>query len=143
MPSADRPSTDPSQERELHDRLEELGHRNAALAHAMAPDWGAAGPVDPGVAALFGLRASLAEERIELLVRWVDLLSRRLARSERQGRRVTGQLHRHEEALDLMAIALRELDDPYGLGEHLDERIAGDRERSEGFEPHGGPHDEP
>jgi hypothetical protein len=112
--------------RDLRDRLEDLARRNADLARVMeqAPGDGREG--DPRGAALIALRASLAEEQIAVLGRWVDLLTRRLTQSERRWCELADLVAGHEEGLRLVAAALKEIDDPYGFGESLDERIGTD-----------------
>lgn len=108
---------------DLHSRLDDLGRRTRDLARATDPAL-----LDGGPATLLALRASLAEEQVALLARWVEALSRRLARSERRWREAAERIAGHEDALRLVAATLEDLSDPYGYGECLDRLLGIDDE---------------
>jgi hypothetical protein len=85
------------------------------------------GYVDPKVVVpLLAARLSAIEYRLANVDRWMDRVKRRVAQMES---RLTGLSERtsgQEEALRMMCLVLKDLDDPYGLGTSLDERIAYD-----------------
>jgi hypothetical protein len=77
-------------------------------------------------ARLVACRSSITDLRLALLARWMDLLDRRLGRLGSRLAALSGEVSGHEGALRVLCDMLRELDDPYGFGLGLDERIAGD-----------------
>lgn len=75
---------------------------------------------------LMARRSSLHEKRVSILVRWMTLLSRNLGEHETRLEQQAKQLFDHEDGLRLVGQMLKDLDDPYGYGLSLDERIAGE-----------------
>jgi hypothetical protein len=88
------------------------------------------------IAVLIAGRLSIADRRIALLARLAMLMARRLVAAESRSERLANEVSEHENALRMMCEVLQELDDPYGFGHSLDERIAGDgpNQVSSGFE---------
>jgi hypothetical protein len=112
--------------RRFHTLLEDLARGESRLESDIQ---GALAGGSPGVgdlARLLAERSSLAGRRLALLTQWVAVLDRQLSelrsRSDDLTRRVSG----HGESLRMVSELLKELDDPYGFGLSLDERIAGD-----------------
>jgi hypothetical protein len=64
---------------------------------------------------------------ISVLVRWVELLSEWVVQAERSRAELNKKVDDHEDALRMLCRAVKELDDPYGFGESLDEQIVEDR----------------
>ncbi len=69
-------------------------------------------------------RLGETEHQLGQLVRSIDRMNRRLGRMELRLTSLTSQASDQEEALRMMCEVLRDLDDPYGFGESLDERLA-------------------
>jgi hypothetical protein len=67
--------------------------------------------------------------------RWMTQINRRLRRIESRLSALAGQAADHHEAIGMITTILRDLDDPYGFGASLDERLAregSDRAEGEG-----------
>jgi hypothetical protein len=64
------------------------------------------------------------EEGAALLSRRINMLIRRLERGDSRTAEVARQVADHEGALKMICVLLKQLDDPYGFGESLDEQIA-------------------
>jgi hypothetical protein len=119
--------------RAFGDRLDDLDRRVAELAQIAerAPRGGRRD--DAAIGESVG-----AEERAEALSRRIDLLVRRLDRVTSRVDEIARQVAGHEDALKIVCLLLKQIDDPYGFGESLDERILGcdepsrTGERSEG-----------
>lgn len=64
------------------------------------------------------------DPKLEMIVRWLDLLTRRTAAQERRSMELSRRINGIDESVRLVCEVLRQLDDPYGFGESLDARIA-------------------
>jgi hypothetical protein len=64
------------------------------------------------------------DPRLDLIVRWLDLLTRRIVAQERRSMDLVRRMRGTDASLGLVCEVLRQLDDPYGFGESLDSRIA-------------------
>lgn len=129
----DAPARGHDDPRGLASRVESLEHRLACLAGLLEHrEERERRPV--GAEATPESGANLAEA-LELLTSiGVARLARRLGDQEARSAGLARMVERHEEAIRLLCLALKELDDPYGLGAGLDERIGldeGARERDE------------
>jgi hypothetical protein len=78
--------------------------------------------------ALMTSRSMIANRRIALLTQWMNCVTTSVMELERGSHRAESQSERQEKLLQLLCEAWNELDDPYGFGVSLDERIAGDDE---------------
>lgn len=67
-----------------------------------------------------------AEHRLTRLGRRMDGIKRRVSELESELSRVAGRSSEQEESIRMMCEVLKELDDPYGFGTSLDERLAYD-----------------
>lgn len=56
--------------------------------------------------------------------RWMAQMDRRLRRIESRLSALAGRVMDHHEAIGMITALLRDLDDPYGFGASLDERLA-------------------
>lgn len=64
------------------------------------------------------------DPQIGLIIRWLDVLTRRGTAQERRSMELSRRVNGLEESVRLLCEVLRQLDDPYGYGESLDARIA-------------------
>ena len=67
-----------------------------------------------------------AERQLERIGRRMDGMKRRVSELESELSRVAGRSSEHAESIRMMCTVLKELDDPYGFGTSLDERLAYD-----------------
>jgi hypothetical protein len=85
------------------------------------------GHVDLKAAVLFlASRLSEAERRLVHLGRSIDRMRRRTSDVESRLAGLARESSRHEESLRMICAVLKDLDDPYGFGMSLDERLAYD-----------------
>jgi hypothetical protein len=75
---------------------------------------------------LLACRLLAAERRLARIDRWMDPIDRRISRAESRLAAQGGQASKHEEAIRMICTLLKDLDDPYGFGLSLDERLAYD-----------------
>jgi hypothetical protein len=106
--------------------LDTSASRDAELARSIEAMFAGEGRTRNHVAVLLAGRLSIADRRIALLARLATLMARRLLAVECRSERHANKISDHEEALRMVCEVLQELDDPYGFGKSLDERIAGD-----------------
>ena len=69
------------------------------------------------------------------IARWMAQIDRRMRQVESRLAALAGQAADHQEAIGMISTILRDLDDPYGFGSSLDERLAhewADRTEDEG-----------
>ena len=71
--------------------------------------------------AAFGVAAAEAPE--PSLYRRIEQLARRLGEQERRSAELADQADSHLEMIRMLCLAIKDLDDPYGMGASLDERI--------------------
>jgi hypothetical protein len=67
-----------------------------------------------------------AEHQLTRLGRRMDGMKRRVIELESQLSRMAGRSSEHEESIRMMCAVLKDLDDPYGFGMSLDDRLAYD-----------------
>ena len=60
------------------------------------------------------------------IARWMAQLDRRMRRVESRLAALAGQATDQQQAIGMICTILRDLDDPYGFGSSLDERLACD-----------------
>ena len=60
------------------------------------------------------------------IARWMMRLDRRISQVETRLAALAGQAANQQEAIAMICTILRDLDDPYGFGLSLDERLARD-----------------
>lgn len=101
------------------DRVPALEHRIASLERRIAN----LHRLLEGLVVGPGPSAEGEREREPLLARRVERLARRLIDQERVSARLAASIDDHNEILRTLCQVLRELEDPYGLGTSLDERI--------------------
>lgn len=66
------------------------------------------------------------EAQDEGLSRRVDQLRRRCGDQERRSADIAARIDGHDRLLRMLCLAVKELEDPYGFGQSLDERIGAD-----------------
>jgi hypothetical protein len=90
-------------------------------------DMGTFGCIDlQGLARRLAYRSEAGEPSPARTVRWMKGLDRRLRRLESRLEALESQAASQREAIGMMGALLQDLDDPYGLGRSLDERLARD-----------------
>ncbi len=67
-----------------------------------------------------------AERQVARLARRLDGMKRRVSELESELSRVAGRSSAHADSIRMICTVLKELDDPYGFGTSLDERLAYD-----------------
>lgn len=67
-----------------------------------------------------------AERQLGRLARRMDGMKRRVSELEFELSRVAGRSSAHADSIRMICTVLKELDDPYGFGTSLDERLAYD-----------------
>jgi hypothetical protein len=75
-----------------------------------------------------GFRLEVQNRRIAALVQSVELLTEWLQLVERSRCELNHRVDDQQETLQMLSRAVKELDDPYGFGDRLDEQIAEDRQ---------------
>jgi hypothetical protein len=112
---------------ELSSRIADLVRQDEELERSILSLTGCAPSDGHEPVSLLAARSALSDRRLRLMARWMDLLTRRLraveSGSECLARRIQGQ----EGNLLTVCEMLKQLDDPYGLGEAQDERFRGSR----------------
>jgi hypothetical protein len=78
---------------------------------------------EKSVARLLQARCSATREGMMLICRWLSLLERRISQTESRVSDLITRASDHDESLRLVCSVLKEIDDPYGFGLSLDERI--------------------
>jgi hypothetical protein len=71
-------------------------------------------------------RSSAAQQQFSLILKWMDQLDRRVSKVESRLADLASQASDQGEAFRMMCSVLKEIEDPYGFGVSLDERILGD-----------------
>jgi hypothetical protein len=110
--------------RGLRAELDELARRGAELAQVIEAVLESETHDGDGIARLAACRSTIADQRLARLVGWMVLLDGRLSSMELRLDGVSREVSGHEEALKLVCEVLKDLDDPYGFGLSLDERVA-------------------
>jgi hypothetical protein len=72
------------------------------------------------------LAARAADEDDRLVLQWMSQIDCRVRQLESCLRGLAGRVSDQDEAVRMMCSVLKEIDDPYGLGQSLDERLFGD-----------------
>jgi hypothetical protein len=121
-------SPGPEESRGIRSQLARLARREAALAHGLESVLASGSFDGKEFARLLAGQWSTIEHRLVWTLRWMDQLDQRMSHVESRLSTLTGQASDQEEALRMMCSVLRDLDDPYGFGVSLDERIMGDRQ---------------
>ncbi len=75
---------------------------------------------------LLACRLSATERRLARIDQWMDRIDRRMSRAESRVASQKDQSSKHEESIRMICTVLKDLDDPYGFGVSLDERLAYD-----------------
>jgi hypothetical protein len=112
--------------------LKELARREAELTEGLEAILARETPAGDGsIGRIVARRLSITDRRLELLACWMVLIDTRVGRVESRLRDLKGDVSSHEEALKLLCEVVKQMDDPYGFGLSLDERIAGEASMDE------------
>lgn len=123
------PITNPDDTTRGTEELRNLARRVEALERRIASSDGAESPRSEGGRRAEGPAGPVTsgwfppDARDRSLCRRIDQLSRRLVEQERRSAELGAMVDRQRETVRLLCHVIKELDDPYGLGESLDERI--------------------
>ena len=112
--------------RRFHALLDDLARREGELERAVHDVLDDDQRETRELLRLQSARSSVAGRRLALLTRWVSLLDQRLSDTRTRSEWLAGQVSKHDESLRMVCHILKEIDDPYGFGLSLDERIAGE-----------------
>jgi chromosome segregation ATPase len=86
-----------------------------------------AGQVDPkDVVQFLAKRLAETEREVTQLGESMGRMSRRVSQVESRLKSISNQAADQEESLRMMCEVLKSLDDPFGFGQSLDERVIGD-----------------
>ena len=116
--------------------LEKLAVEESELTLGLETVLANGGLDEKSLAQFLQARSSAMQQRISLILGWMDQIDRRVNQMESRlsdlARHATDQDH----TLSIMCSVLKEIDDPYGFGQSLDEQIFGDttHEPTEGRE---------
>jgi hypothetical protein len=78
---------------------------------------------EKSVARLLEARCSATREGMKLIFRWLGQLEHRMSQTESRVAQLASRASDHDESLRMVCSVLKEIDDPYGFGLSLDERI--------------------
>lgn len=118
-------SPPPGGPRRFRNTLDQLARQESDLEHAVQQAL-AADAVEPKtLATLLAKQSSIANRRLTLLTQWVSALDRQIGELGTDSETHSEQIVEHEHALRMVCDMLKDMDDPYGFGLSLDERIAG------------------
>jgi hypothetical protein len=112
--------------RALRTELENLTRQEAALASTLETALAGDQLDEKSVAQLLRARCSATREGITLILQWIDHFDRRIGQIESRVSSLANRASDQQEALRLMCSVIQEIDDPYGFGQSLDERILGE-----------------
>jgi hypothetical protein len=121
----------------LKTQLETLGQSEEGLERNIEVLLSREGERDGPLTALLASRSATNNLRLSLLVQWTTLLDRKLNDLEARLDGLAGLIHSHDESIRTICHLIKDLDDPYGFGLSLDERIAGDGEDLLAMDPEG------
>jgi hypothetical protein len=76
-----------------------------------------------------------ADQKLSKILRWLDQIDSRVNELESRISELASRARDQDEKLNMMCSVLKEIDDPYGFGRTLDERILGDAETGSDDEP--------
>ncbi len=112
--------------RALRAELEKLERQEADLASSLETALAGEQLDGKSVARLLHARCSSTRERITLIFHWLGLLDLRIGQIESRVSGLATRAFDQQEALRMMCSVIQEIDDPYGFGLSLDERILGE-----------------
>jgi hypothetical protein len=112
--------------RALRTELENLTRQEAELASTLETALAGEQLDEKSVAQLLRARCSATREGLTLIFHWMDQLDRRIGQIESRVSGLATRTSDQQEALRMMCSVIQEIDDPYGFGQSLDERILGE-----------------
>ncbi len=112
--------------RAIREDLEKLARLEAELALSLQTALAAQRLNEEEFARLLQARCSATREGMMLIFRWLGHLERRVSHNESRVSDLITRVSDHDEALRMVCSLLKEIDDPYGFGLSLDERILGE-----------------
>ncbi|MHC5537379.1 hypothetical protein ACYOEI_03985 [Singulisphaera rosea] len=115
----------PDGPRRFRSSLDQLARQESDLEQAVQQALSTDAVEPRTLATLLAKQSSIANRRLTLLTQWVSALDRRIGELGADSETHSGQIVEHEQALRMVCDMLKDMDDPYGFGLSLDERIAG------------------
>jgi hypothetical protein len=112
--------------RGLRDELERFARHEAELASSIDAVLAGDHLDEKSVAQLLRARCSATRDGLTLLFQWMDQLDRRIRQIDSRVSGLATRASDQQEALRMMCSVIQEIDDPYGFGLSLDERILGE-----------------
>jgi hypothetical protein len=106
--------------------LEQLAHQEAELASSIETALAGGQFDEKSIAQLLRARSSATREGITFIFQCIDQLERRIRQIETRVSDLATRASDQQEALRMMCTVIQELDDPYGFGLSLDERVLGE-----------------
>jgi hypothetical protein len=106
--------------------LEKLAHQEAELAASIETALAGEHLDEKSIAQLLRARCSATREGLALIFRWMDQLDHRMKQLESRVSGLATRASDQQEALRMLCSVIQDLDDPYGFGLSLDERILGE-----------------
>jgi hypothetical protein len=119
-----------SKSHSLRDRLDALNHRTEIVAKLVEER---ISRTQDGIGCsldLIALRCDLTDQRLNLMMEWMELMSHQADRNEGRDEVLSRRIDGQDKTLRLMCEVLKQIDDPYGFGQSVDEWIAGDDDDS-------------
>ena len=111
--------------RGFRDELERFARQEAELASTIETALAGDHLDEKSVAQLLRARCSATRDGLTLLFQWMDQLDRRIGQIDSRLSGLATRASDQQEALRMMCSVIQEIDDPYGFGLSLDERILG------------------
>ncbi len=112
--------------RGLRDELERFARQEAELASSIEIALAGNHLDEKSVAQRLRARCSATRDGLTLLFEWMDQLDRRIRQIDSRLSGLATRASDQQEALRMMCSVIQEIDDPYGFGLSLDERILGE-----------------
>ena len=87
------------------------------------------------LAQFLNTRSSAKQQKLSQILRWLGEIDSRVNELESRLSQLANHASDQDQKLSMMCSVLKEIDDPYGFGRSLDERILGDAENGVTDEP--------
>ena len=107
-------------------RVRKLVREEAELASSVETALAGEHVDERSFARLLRARCSATRQGITLIFNWMSQLDRRISQLESHVSGLANRAANQEDTMRMMCSMLEELDDPYGFGQSLDERVLGE-----------------
>jgi hypothetical protein len=112
--------------RALRAELEKLERQEAELASSLEAALAGEHLDEKSLVHLLQARCSATRDGITLIFHWLSQIDLRISRIESRVSGLATRASDQQETLRMMCSVIQEIDDPYGFGQSLDERILGE-----------------